>query len=420
MKISPPLRSFFFIYKLLWKCATPLLLRSPRLQEGAAERTLKKISFSKVDLWIHAASIGEAYVALQLIQNLDKNQTIAILITCNTSQGKEILEKNIDQYPHYICVAYMVFDDPSLVKKAVEIANPQLLVLIELEIWPALMLEMKKQHKKIIIVNGRMTEKSFNGYKKARFLWKAIQPDLILASTEEYRHRLQIIFEQEQTIYVPNIKFDQIKNCSVAPTRQNDPQSLILASIRKEEEQDVLWLTRELLAVFPALQIDLFPRHLHRVKHWETMLTDAEICCCVKTNCSPDQSSSVIIWDVFGELTNCYQRADAAFIGGSLAPLGGQNFVEAFMNGLLPVTGPSVYNFSWAGDEVFQQGLVKKGRNREEVLQLLVTILKNPPDKAAIRQRADKYIHLKQGGSRKTCQHIVGLLAKNSPQHTIT
>ncbi len=376
MKISLHLRALFFVYKLLWKCVTPLLLRSPRLQEGAEERTLAKVAFSKVDLWIHAASVGEAYIALQLVQNFDENRTFDILITCNTAQGKEILEKNIDQSPHTICVAYMVFDNPSLVKRAVEIADPQLLVLIELEIWPAVMLEMKKQHKKVIIVNGRMTERSFKGYKKARFLWKAIQPDLILASTEEYKRRLQIIFGQEQTIYVPNIKFDQIKNCSVTTDQKNDRKSLILASIRKEEEEDVLWLINETLAVFPALQIDLFPRHLHRVNHWETFLSKAGVSNCVKTDCFPGQSPSVIIWDVFGELTNGYQRADAAFIGGSLAPLGGQNFVEAFMNGLLPVTGPSVYNFYWAGDEVFREGLVKKDVTGKKYCNYLSPLLK--------------------------------------------
>ncbi len=415
MKISYPLQILFLFYRCLWICATPLLLRSARLKEGAAERTLKTISFSKVDIWMHAASVGEAYIALQILKNFEADQTFDILITCNTSQGKEILEKNVKDLPHRVTVSYMVFDNPALVKKAVAVADPELLVLIELEIWPALMLEMKKQQKKIMIVNGRMTEKSFKGYKKARFLWRTIQPDLILASTEEYRERLRFIFGQEQTLHVSNIKFDQIRKCTVSPRKTGEGKSLVLASIRKEEEQDIFHIILELLARFPDLRIDLFPRHLHRVSNWTALFTENGIRHCVKTDDSCDNTAaSVIIWDVFGELNRGYQMADAAFIGGSLAPLGGQNFVEAFMNGLKPVTGPSVYNFFWAGEEVFHEGLVQKGSNRREVLQLLVSTLETPPDKAVIQQKADKYIHLKQGGSRKTCQHIVGLLAKNA------
>jgi 3-deoxy-D-manno-octulosonic-acid transferase len=149
---------------------------------------------------------------------------------------------------------------------------------------------------------------------------------------------------------------------------------------------------------------------LHRVKSWEALLSGANISYALKTVSPKNISQAVLIWDVFGELINAYQRSDAAFVGGSLAPLGGQNFIEAFMNGVIPVTGPSVSDFLWTGEEVFQNGLVKKGNTKEEVLQLLVVMLKSPTDKALIQQKADKYIHSKQGGSRKTCKYIVDSL----------
>ena len=304
----------------------------------------------------------------------------------------------------------MVFDNPVLVKKAVEIADPKLLVLIELEIWPALMAEMKRQKKQIIIVNGRMTEKSFKGYKKVAFLWKMLKPNTILAISEDDKTRFQTLFQQKKTYHVPNIKFDQIKKCTISERVVTENKSLILASIRKEEESEVLYIIIKLLELFPNLHIDLFPRHLHRVKSWEALLSGVNIKCVRKTT-SPEKSSQpVLIWDVFGELIKAYQRSDAAFVGGSLAPLGGQNFIEAFMNGVIPVTGPSVTNFLWTGEEVFQNGLVKKGNTKEEVLELIVSMLKNPTDKTLIQQKADRYIHSKQGGSGKTCQYIVDLL----------
>lgn len=410
MKESFLIKSLFFIYKLLWILATPILLRSPRLKEGAAERTLKEISFSKVDIWMHAASVGEAYIARQILKSFEVEERLNILITTNTSQGRNILEKDLNEQDHTISIAYMVFDNPALVKKALQIADPQLLILIELEIWPALMAEMKRRKKRIIIVNGRMTEKSYNGYKKIASFWRMLKPDSILAISRDDKKRLQDLFQQKETHHVPNIKFDQIETCEIEERIITENKSLILASVRKEEENEVLFIIQEILRNFPNIHIDLFPRHLHRVKYWETLLTDKQINFAVKTSNPPGNSPSVLIWDVFGELINAYQRADAAFVGGSLAPLGGQNFIEAFMNGVIPVTGPHISNFLWTGDEVFQSGLIKKGQNKEEVAQLLVTMLKTPIDTSLIQQKANNYIQLKQGGARKTCRYIVDLL----------
>lgn len=410
MKFSFPIQALFLLYRFLWFLATPLLLRSPRLQQGSAERLLRDIRFSKVDLWIHAASVGEAYIAGQILSSFDTNQKCTILVTTNTAQGREILEKECHNLSHDISIAYMIFDNPSLVKKAVAVADPDVLVLIELEIWPALMAEIKRKQKKIIIVNGRMTEKSFTGYKKIAFLWKALKPDVILANSEENRLRLQALFQQPATYYIPNIKFDRMNKCQISKNTKKTKKNLVLASIRKEEEEQVFYIIINILQIFPHLQINLFPRHLHRVESWKKRLSDNNISYSLKTATPDNNTSQVTIWDVFGELINAYQFADAVFVGGSLAPLGGQNFLEAFMNGIIPVTGPSVSNFLWAGKEVFEEGLVLKGNNKEEVLNLLTNVLQNPFDKNLIQQKADNYIKGKQGGSRKTCQHIVDLL----------
>lgn len=410
----------FAVYRLLWLVATPFLLCFPRLKEGRAERLLKEVNFGRVDIWIHAASVGEAFIARQLVESFHENQAFDILITTNTAQGRQILEKKISDTKHNISIAYMMFDNPSLVKRAVKIADPKLLVLIELEIWPALMAEMKRTGKKMIIVNGRMTEKSFAGYNKAGFLWRMLKPDTILAISNENKKRLQTLFQQPETFYVSNIKFDRIEKCHISENTNNRHKRLVLASIRKEEETEALYIITEILKIFPDLQIDIFPRHLHRVRHWEQLLSEKNLVYALKTTTPKTHSPSVLIWDVFGELINAYQQADAVFIGGSLAPLGGQNFIEAFMNGVIPVTGPWISNFLWAGEEVFKEGLVKKGNTKEEVVQLLVNLLQNPPDKTITQKKADKYIRGKQGGSRKTCQHIVALLEqyKNEETHS--
>ncbi len=410
MKETLLLRSFFAAYQLIWYCVTPFLVRSGRVKEGSSERTLQEVRFSRVDLWIHAASAGEAYLARQLVKCLGSERKLDILITTNTSQGRSILEKDIDTMGHRITIAYMVFDNPSLVTKAVRIADPKLLVLIELEIWPALMAEMKRAGRKIIIVNGRMTEKSYNGYKKVTSLWRLLKPDTILAISEGDKARFIALFDQPATFHVANMKFDRMECCRISTEKKVEYQYLVLASVRIEEQTEILYLIEKLLEKFPDLQIGLFPRHMHRLKDWGKLLSDNEIKWVLKSESSRNVEYSVMLGDVFGELKNEYRRADAVFVGGSLAPLGGQNFIEAFMNGAVPVTGPSISDFLWTGEEVFKEGLVQKGNSKEEVLQLLVASLETPVDKVSIQQKVDNYILNKQGGSRKTCEYIDSLL----------
>lgn len=410
MKETLLLRLFFAVYQLFWYCVTPFLVRSGRVKEGSGERTLQEVRFSRVDLWIHAASAGEAYLARQLVKCLGSERKLDILITTNTSQGRSILEKDVDKLDHRITIAYMVFDNPALVKKAVRIADPKLLVLIELEIWPALMAEMKRAGRKIIIVNGRMTEKSYNGYKKVTSLWRQLKPDTILTISEDDKARFTALFDQPATFHVANMKFDRMEHCSISAEKKEEYQYLVLASVRKEEQSDILYLIEKLLEKFPDLRIGLFPRHMHRLENWGKLLSDNGIKWVLKSERRRDGEYSVMLGDIFGELKKEYRRADAVFVGGSLAPLGGQNFIEAFMNGAVPVTGPSVSDFLWTGEEVFDEGLVQKGNSKEEVLQLLVDSLENPVDKVSIQQKVDNYILNKQGGSRKTCEYIDALL----------
>lgn len=415
MKAPLTIRLLFTIYRFLWFCILPLLRLAPRLKVGWSERCLKVLPFAKVDIWIHAASVGEAYIARELLANFSRDKTFDILITTNTLQGRDVLERNPHNHGHQITISYMVFDSPALIKKAVAIADPKILVLIELEIWPALMAEIKRKQKQIIIVNGRMTKRSFKGYNRIPSLWRTLKPQQILAISVGDKSRLKRLFEVEECHQVPNIKFDRIPKCLISNTSSTKSKRLILASIRKQEEAKVIQIITGVLQLFPDIQIDLFPRHQYRVAHWQKHLLQQGISFTLKS--APSKTvSSVCICDTFGELINAYQDADAAFVGGSLAPLGGQNFIESFMNGTIAITGPWISDFLWVGDEVFSSDLVRRGRDTKEVLQLLIDLLNNPVQKEIIQEKANRYIEGKRGGGAITCQHIENLMHNSYSQ----
>ena len=127
---------------------------------------------------------------------------------------------------------------------------------------------------------------------------------------------------------------------------------------------------------------------------------------------------SVVLWDRIGELNSAYSRADAAFVGGSLAPVGGQNFLEPLMCGIRPVIGPFWDNFKWVGADIFDQGLVRVGPDWESAADLLSEDMKATPPRDAIREQAGRYIRARQGGARSACRAMEPFL--NGSVHPTT
>ena len=166
-------------------------------------------------------------------------------------------------------------------------------------------------------------------------------------------------------------------------------------------------ILRELGRRCPDAVIGLFPRHLHRVPHWRKVLDGLGLSWKQRSMMNqPAQAGQVVLWDVFGELGLAYQYASAAFVGGSLAPLGGQNFLEPLMAGLKPVIGPHWQNFTWIGSQIMDQGLVHRADSWQDVARFLAGDMARSEDKEIIRQRAAAYIRHRQGGTRQACELI--------------
>jgi 3-deoxy-D-manno-octulosonic-acid transferase len=152
---------------------------------------------------------------------------------------------------------------------------------------------------------------------------------------------------------------------------------------------------------------------MHRITYWSDALDRMNIKWALRTNMAERAvKGSVILWDAFGELVHAYKYADAAFLGGSLAPLGGQNFLEALNCGVIPVTGPFRDNFSWVGSEIVNEGLLRVAEDWRGVSDALVEIMGNPPSREKIISEAGKYMKTRQGGAAFACKVIEDLLQK--------
>jgi 3-deoxy-D-manno-octulosonic-acid transferase len=424
MAISVFNRFILNVYNLAWMIVLPGLLISNRLRRSWRQRLIWKEDIQPVDLWIQAASGGEAYLALEIIKKLQMSATV--MITSGTDQGLSILRDGIEHLPEsknslHIKTAYFPFDAPWLMKHVINIWQPKLLVILETELWPGLMAACNEKKIPILIINGRLSKKSLPAYLKLKTFWRQARPEKIYAISPDDACRFKHLFGNNRVETMNNIKFDRINftpNLTtdpgpVLPIIPTDSPFIVLGSVRKEEEKDILKIIVKTLSLQPETVIGLFPRHMHRIKSWKHILNSAGVRWILRSRHDhPSRPGTVVLWDIFGELNKAYATANAVFVGGSLRPCGGQNFIEPLNYGVIPCVGPFLDNFTWVGEKIFSHKLAFRITNRHELVKTLLTHLETPRDRQKIIERAKTYVTERQGGTDQACQAIMNYMSK--------
>ncbi len=449
-------------YGLAWLAARPVLRRHKRLQDGFPQRLVpdgwpgpalgtetdggSANACAKADIWLQAASGGEAYLVWELLAHLavlrerqGDPEPLRVLATTWTRQGLDILRnmsgKLHEKHPWLsVRPTFFPLDDPKLMEKALEQARPRVVGLLETELWPGLMLACEKRNIPMLILNGRMTDKSLRGYLRLGAVvpgfWESIAPKHVCAISKTDAGRFARIFGGDRVEAVPNIKFDRATATAMPavsapllkllPPELHARQTVLLASVREQEEPALLSVIQTLHA-HGAPTIIVAPRHMHRVKPWQALLSGAKLPAVMRskqTEIIP--AGSIVIWDTFGELGQLYQLADAVFVGGSLAPLGGQNFLEPLALGRIPCCGPHLDNFTWAlessgeaeRDSLETLGLLQIGENAKAVATLLQQQLAAPTHHDAVRERFQRWLAPRLGGSARCAQRLLDEMVK--------
>lgn len=418
-------RSLLGAYDAFYYLGMPLALLHKRLRPGLKQRQVPNywgVHGAPFDLWIHAASGGEAYLVWELLKHCHKQLRSVLATTC-TEQGRQVLEEIVAwcqrNAPELeFTPQYFPFDAPSLMRKALQQARPKAVVLLETELWPGLLGTCAHEGVPVVVINGRLRTRSLAHYLLLRGFFRSAAPAGIRAVSDEDARRFAALFGRELphgVLRMNNMKFDRFTEPQ-APPYVDSPMAAVfkpgtslcvLGSVREQEEEQVAQAIRILRKERPRTSIALFPRHLHRVGPWAARLDAAGLDWRLRSTVEePCPSGELVLWDRFGELSAAYGQARAAFVGGSLAPLGGQNFLEPLAEGIIPCIGPYWDNFHWVGGEIAEQGLVKIVRNGEELGETLVSQLQRPALQTRVQERFREYIESRKGGTAQAWELV--------------
>ncbi len=401
---------FMAIYLLVWIIALPFLLFVKRLRPITWHRFGMGMPQGPFDLWIQAASVGEAKLALKLLSDLPEEKYPRIIISVNTAQGMDVL-KNMSAGRAEL--VFFPLDILPAWSMALARVQPRKMLLLETEIWPGLLYICRQKSIPVTIGNARMSLKSFCRYSPFSTLLKQMSPRKIVAVSEREKERFSWIFESAETTLMRNIKFDIIENSDPVPYIKNPLSQyfkaghplIVLGSVRKEEETYLQWLVKEILSQRPKSTIALFPRHLNRIESWEMFLEKGNFSWISRTKLDTNTSlPGVILWDKFGELIPAYALARSVFVGGSLVPCGGQNFLEPLSQGVVPCIGPYWDNFNWVGREILSSSLINQVADVHELLDKLI---KPPPtNREKVLSDFRKYVAERNGGTSQLIRQL--------------
>jgi 3-deoxy-D-manno-octulosonic-acid transferase len=310
-------------------------------------------------IWVHAVSVGEVTAAAPIVSSLrDLFPQAFIVLSTSTETGQEMAQRIV---PAATCHIYYPLDIPCVVRKVIGLVKPDVFVPVETEIWPNFIKICRDAGIRIVMVNGRISPRSFKRYRITGFFWKKVleMVDGIGVISEVDSERLQAIGVDPSRLQVMgNAKFDSLA-ARVDPALKDEmartlkvregERVFVAGSTHEGEEEIVFHVYRKILEKFPGFRLILVPRHIERGQDvlalarksgFSDVITMTEI-----RGGKRPSGERVIIIDVIGELFKVYGLATAVFCGGSLVPRGGQNILEAAAWGKVVFYGPSMDDF---------------------------------------------------------------------------
>lgn len=416
-----------FYYRWLIRCAMPFYrlavhkksAKLPTYEREVAERFAKKYlptpEAQKGVIWCHAVSLGELNSAYPLLKIL-LNQGFGLWITSTTQTGFDRAEVLFaDEMGKSVQHSFVPVDDVETVSRFLKHINPVMAIFVETELWATTLALLAQRQIPSVMVNARLTEKSFLGYQKFSTISQSMMQNLSLIITQDAQsakffrslradsHKIRVLdslkwageFTRDDDLKKPN--------CPV----------WVAGSTHDGEEMLALSVHKKLLVDFPKALLVLVPRHPERFDEVAKLCEDSSL---TMQRQSKDEklqdSTQVYLIDRMGELVKWYGVADVAMVGGSFVDVGGHNPIEPASFGVPVVMGQFVKNCTEPVGALSEVGALVQADGENALYDTIKGWLTNPKDRQAVGEKGKELVAQKQKSANRQCEILLDLLSE--------
>jgi 3-deoxy-D-manno-octulosonic-acid transferase len=367
-------------------------------------------------IWVWALSLGEVLSARELVRELD-NAGADVVVTATTLSGLATARATWPKLP----IFPSPLDFKLSTRRFLDLVDPDMLILVETDIWPGILLQMKQRNLPKVLVSARLSPRSFKNYRRIGFFWSKVIRlfDRLAAQTKEDRELFIALGADPKAIGVTgNLKFDQPaapaspeeRKAILEETGWPEGRWLVAGSTHMGEETLIMQAFLELWPKHQQLRLLIAPRDRHKFGMTSKIIHEMfPHDSALRSKPSPaDSGARVFLLDTLGELERFYSLAEIALIGKSWPGShegGGHNPLEPAARGKAVIAGPKISNFKWMYNALVAAGgarLVEKG----ELTEVLDNLLSNPEVPEAMGQKAHNFVVTHRGAVKDTLDFI--------------
>lgn len=393
---------------------------SLHLGERLGYRLAKK-SGERKSLWIHAVSVGEVLSLQNLIRKIKEGHPDWVIhFSSLTNTGMRIAREKLAEADY---IFFIPLDFKWIVRRFFRRLKPRVVIIAESEFWPNFLREANRQTGSILLINGRISPRSFKRYKRFKLLTKNILKNIefFLVQTEKDKENLErigvisdhieVAGNLKSEVNLPILSEEELlrlkRNINISETKK----VIIAGSIRKGEENQLLRAYTKARSIKENLLFILAPRHPDRVNDVEKICNNYPFRIKRRSEVVPGMEWDILILDTIGELAQFYALSDVAFIGGSLIPWGGHNLLEPAFYGKPIFFGPHMENFSDLAARFVSAQAARISSKEEDLVEMFLI-----QDERYFREMGNKAkatLSTLQGATEKTIKHIENMMAKS-------
>jgi len=381
-------------------------------------------------IWIHAVSVGEVLTARALLPQLrERYPRLKLFLSTTTMTGQQIARNSLQYVDE---VFYLPFDLGFVVNRTLRLVKPRMFIMMETEIWPNLLRACRRTGVRTVLVNGRISSRSYSRYRLARPFFRRVLANIdrfCMQSEESARRIVDIGADPDRVVVTGSLKFGSLDlpGASTPDRGRNrvlryfrvspDRPVIIAASTLKGEEDPVFEAFQRIRARVPEVLLIIAPRKPERFAEVEQQARRGGWRTARRSELPVDSEprQDVVVLDTIGELAQLYQIATAVFVGGSLVDQGGHNILEPAVFGKPIVFGPYMQNFAEIARAFLENDAAIQVRSGRELEHALLALLNDPVRRARLGAAARALVEANRGARGKTMTAIARTLPPQDP-----